>query len=143
MDSRTKHPWYKRSPKHWAYYQQMPLSRLWPLLAAVFCLFFFIGFVDDLLAGAQMPYLLVLVLGAYCGTLAMLAIVVVARLPYIFLLIPVILETITFTIIRAVRHFLDTYFHLQPVSRDAGIRFAAIGIMVVIIASYTFFIHFI
>ncbi|MFZ0662177.1 MAG: PP2C family protein-serine/threonine phosphatase [Acidobacteriaceae bacterium] len=143
MASSTHTPWYLRRPSGWRQFQSIPLSRLWPLFLAVFMLFSTFGFYGDLMGGGRTPYLVVVVGVLQSGLVAALWIIVLARLPMIFLLIPIVFSVASAWIVSATEDWLTQILSLQPVGGEAGIRFSATGTVVVILLSYVLFVTFI
>jgi Stage II sporulation protein E (SpoIIE) len=121
----------------------MPLSRLSPLLFAVFLLFSTFGFFSDLLLGGRMPYMLVLVNAICSGLIAPLYIFVLGRLRIIFFAIPIVASSISFWFVNLLDLLLLRWFSPPMVDPAAGIRFAACGTMVAVVVSYGFFVAFI
>ena len=121
----------------------VPFKYLWLQVVAVFFLFSSIGFLVDLItAKGQMPYAVVLVIAATSGLDAMLWVFVLARLSRAVLVALVVLQFFISPIDTGIAYWMVDAFHLQPVPSDAGINFAAIGIMSVLILSYIFFIAY-
>jgi len=121
----------------------VPFKYLWLQVVAVFFLFSSIGFLVDLItAKGQMPYAVVLVIAATSGLDAMLWVFVLARLSRAVLVALVVLQFFISPIDTGIAYWMVGAFHLQPVPSDAGINFAAIGIMSVLILSYIFFIAY-
>jgi hypothetical protein len=113
------------------------------LLLAVFTLFSTFGFYGDLMNGGHTPYPLVLLEILNSGFMAALWIIILARLPLIFGLIPVGFAVANAWIMPALENWMRRTFPMHAVAGDTGIRFAATGTMILIIASYIFFVAFI
>jgi hypothetical protein len=121
----------------------MPLSRLSPLLIAVFLLFSTFGFFSDLMLGGRIPYMLVLVNVICSGVIAPLYIFVLGRLPTIFFAIPVAMTFFSFWFVNQLDMLLLRWFSPPLVDPAVGIRFAACGTMIAVVVSYIFFVAFI
>ena len=143
MASDSQTPWYLRKRKRWVHFQSIPFSRLKILLLAAFTLFSTFGFYGDLMSGGHTPYPLVLLEILDSGFTAALWIIVLARLPLVFGLIPVGFAVANAWIMPALENWMRRTFPMHPVTGDTGIRFAATGTMILIIASYIFFVAFI
>lgn len=143
MISNSQVPWYLRKPKGWLHFQSIPFSRLWVLFLAVFMLFSTFGFYGDLMSGGHLPYLAVLIDVLQSGITAALWIIVLARLPMIFLIFPFVFSFLSPWVANPLNNWLMRSFSLQPVAGDVGIRFSATGTMIAIILSYIFFVMFI
>jgi hypothetical protein len=118
-----------------------PFKRLWSQLIAVFFLFSVVGFIVDLVEmKGQMQYAAVLAIAIISGLNAVLWIFVLARLSRILILPMLVLQFFFGPIDTVVSNWMIDTFHLQPVSTERGIDFAAIGILSVFILSYVFFV---
>jgi serine phosphatase RsbU (regulator of sigma subunit) len=130
--------WLLRPGRRWSHLRQAPLRQLTPLFVAVFLLFSVIGFYNDLMAGGVMPYAVVLTLAAYTGLNSALWVIVVARLPvyWLFLMVgkELFIPTSTYLTVWAQRAY-----HQPQVAPEAGLHFAAISILIAVIASYICF----
>ena len=124
-------------------FQAMPFSRLWTFLVAVVLLFSTFGFYGDLMAGGNLPYALVTLLVLWSGLLAALWIVFLARLPRIFLIIPIVLSSASPWIGGGLSNLVLSGSQVKYVPAAMGIRFAATGTMAAILISYVFFVVFI
>jgi Stage II sporulation protein E (SpoIIE) len=136
--------WYLKNLVHPEHLRILPLKRLWVQLIAVFFLFSVAGFLIDLIyVKGQMPYAVVLAIGTISGLNSLLWIFVLARLSKVLILPLVVLQFFLGPIDTGIANWMIGVFNLQPVPSDAGIDFAAIGIMFVLILSYVFFVIFI
>ncbi len=113
------------------------------LLIAVFLLFSTFGFFNDVMFGGHQPYSIVFVNVVLNGLVSMVWILALARLPLVFLAIPVLFSALNPFLMQWVDGLLTRTFHLQAVNGDVGTRFAATGTMVAIVVSYVFFVIFI
>src|ERR1700760_4800879 len=77
--------WLKARPKRWAHLDNVPLTQLSTYMFAVFCLFSVVGFYGDLVSGGRQPYSVVMAEAAFSGFNAALWILVLARLPVIWI----------------------------------------------------------
>jgi hypothetical protein len=119
------------------------LKRLWVQLTAVFFLFSVVGFIVDLVyAKGQMQYAAVLAIATISGLNAVLWVLVLARLPKVFVLPLIVLQFFLGPIDTIASNWLVSTFNLQPVPQDGGIDFAAFGILFVLILSYIFSISY-
>ncbi len=140
-DSQT--PWYLRYPKRWQHFRSVPAKRLWLLLVAVFLLFSVIGFYYDLMANGTTPYAAVLLSAVFSGANAALWIIILARLPMVFLLLLAAFQFFNGALITVAANWMDSFFHFATVQPASGIRFASNAILIVVITSYVFFVAFI
>lgn len=124
-------------------FQSIPLSRLWILVVAVVLLFSTFGFYGDLMSRGHLPVLVVLVGVLWSGLTAAIWILVLARLPFIFIVIPLAFSSLSHWMTTALNGWMTHRFQLQPVAGDGGIYFSASGTMVLILVSYAFFTIFI
>jgi hypothetical protein len=126
------------SPQH---IRSVPMRRLWLQVAAVFFMFSVIGFLVDLIQlKGQMPYAVTLEIALISGVNAMLWVLVLARLPKIYLWLMFVVQLLIGPINTVIANWTVALFHPQPVAADKGIDFAAIGIMLVLILSYVCFV---
>ena len=135
-------PWYRRGAEKWHYFRDVPWSRLWVFLTAVFFLFSVIGYFEDLVNGATAPIAVMGVVAFMSGLNALVWVLIIARfsrwvlgvlIPAQFLLGPVTGHLV---------NWMQAAFHLQPVTPNVGMRVAASGILVAVIVSYFFFVWF-
>lgn len=132
----------KNKPASWQYYKSVPFTRLWPLYAAVFCLFAITGFFGDMLNLGHMPYVLV-ILNAICsGFTALMYLHVGTRLRPRFFIVATLLQIPLWLGFSVTVAFLTSRFHLQPVSTTSGIRFAGVVMLLLVVLSYSLFIRF-
>jgi hypothetical protein len=143
MAATSQTPWYLRYPSRWNHFRSVPFSHLRMLLIAVFLLFSTFGFFNDVMFGGHQPYSIVFVNVVLNGLVSMVWILALARLPLVFLAIPVLFSALNPFLMQWVDGLLTRTFHLQAVNGDVGTRFAATGTMVAIVVSYVFFVIFI
>ena len=142
MAAKSEHRYFRNffSSEH---LKSVPFKRLWLQLIAVFFLFSVVGFVVDLVyAKGQMQYAAVLAIATISGLNAVLWVYVLARLSKAFIAPMIVLQFLLGPIDTIVSNWMVGAFHLQPVSLDKGIDFAAIGITSVLILSYIFSISY-
>ena len=130
-------------PKRWSHLHRVPFRTLWVLLIAVFLLFSVIGFFVDLMHGGTLPYLVVLINAGISGINATLWILVLARLPTLYLLAIALFQFLSGTLNYDVAIFVENRFHPPAVGAETGIHFAAISILVAVLLSYGCFIAYI
>src|SRR5581483_601093 len=70
----------KIESKRLQYYKTVPFGRLWPLYAAVFCLFAVTGFFGDLMNLGRMPHVVVILNAIFSGLVALMYLHVGVRL---------------------------------------------------------------
>ncbi len=121
----------------------VPWKRLWLLTTAVFLLFTVFGFFDDLMAQGTRPYAVAILVSLYTGFDAALWIVVIYRGSRILIAGMVALQFFNSVLITAVANWMARTFALQAVASQTGVRFAATGILIVVVVSYAFFIAYI
>jgi serine phosphatase RsbU (regulator of sigma subunit) len=131
------------SPKKWPPLRDVPWRRLWLFAVAVFFIFSVIGFFDDLMNMGRTPPAITLMVAIFCGLNAVLWIVAVARLPVITLAGLSALQLVVTPMINGIARWMHATFALTSPSPESGVRFAAASILIVVIASYVFFVlHF-
>ena len=136
-------PWYLKPSTRWAHFRAVPLKRLWVLLVAVFLLFSVIGFYVDLVqAKGAIPYVVVVAIAAFSGLNSVLWIVVLARLPRIYLFGLIALQFFISYLCNVFANWMINSFNLAGVPRDSGINFSATCIMTLVITSYIFFVAY-
>jgi serine phosphatase RsbU (regulator of sigma subunit) len=135
--------WYQNTPTRWASFQSIPLKRLSRLFLAVFFLFCIYGFFSDLMAGGLMAYPVVLASAFYSGITATAWIVVLSRPTRYGLTILGLAQIPLIWVGSHLPALMQNYFHLQAMPANAGIKFAAVGSVVVVTVSYGYFISFI
>jgi len=136
--------WFLRASTRWIHFRTVPFKRLWVLMTAVFLLFSVIGFYMDLNGSkGETPYAVVVALAIFSGLNAVLWIVVLARLPRLFLVVLIVLQFFLGSLNTLLANWMIHTFHLQSVPSEAGIHFASTATMYVIIASYVFFVAYI
>ncbi len=123
--------------------RDVPWSRLWYFAAAVFFLFSVIGFFNDLMQLGTMPYAVALIIAAFCGLNAALWIVVLARLPSIFLVLLAASQLFLGNAVTWAVDRIQAVYKFPHVASAAGIHFSATCILVAVIASYALFVSFI
>ena len=110
-------------------------------------LFSVFGFFYDLMSLGTTPYAVVLVLAILSGVNCALWILVIYKSPRKFLagLIVglIVLQFFNGTLMTWLARWMTRTFGLHEVATKAGVRFAAAGIVAVVMASYFFFIGFI
>jgi serine phosphatase RsbU (regulator of sigma subunit) len=121
----------------------VPWKRLWLLTTAVSLLFMVFGFFDDLMALGTRPYAVAILASLYAGFDAALWIVVLYRLPRVLIAGMVALQFFNNRVITTLANLMVHAWALQPVARETGVRFAATGIVAVVMISYAFFIAYI
>src|SRR6267154_3106167 len=135
--------WYRNAPEKWAPFRSIPIKRLSRLFLAVFFLFGIFGFFGDLMAGGRTAYPAVLASALYSGITAAVWIIVIARRPRYGLFLLILAQGPLIWFGSHLTNLLQNHFHLQPMPPSAGIPFAAIGSVTVVMISYFFFISFI
>ena len=134
--------WLMSKPKRWAHLRKVPLGRMFWLLLAVFLLFSVIGFFVDLMNGGVLPYLVVLTNAVLSGLNAVTWILVLARLSTLWVIVLVGFQFFVGSLNYYVSIGLETVFHPARVAPAAGIHFAAVSILVVVILSYSCFVSY-
>ena len=134
--------WLFQGQKRWSHLQAVPVRQLAILLAAVFLLFSILGFYADLVSGGSMPVLDALIIAFVSGINAMLWVLVVSRLPGIFLVMLIVFEFFLGQIDHLLVTWADALFHPAPLDPKAGMNFAATGILIAVITSYICFVRF-
>ena len=124
-----------------------PWKRLWLFLVAASLLFSIFGFFYDLMSLGATPYAVVIVLAILSGVNCALWVLVIYKSPPKFLggLIVglIVLQFFNGTLMTWLARWMTRTFGLHEVATKAGVRFAAAGIVAVVMASYFFFIGFI
>ncbi|HEX4005148.1 MAG TPA: PP2C family protein-serine/threonine phosphatase [Acidobacteriaceae bacterium] len=128
--------------KKWQPFQDTPWSRLWLFATAVFFIFSVIGFFDDLMQGGTHPYGVVVEVAVLCGLNATLWIVVMARVPLIWVAALIVFEFYLGAVITWAANFLARTFAMKPAAPEAGIHFSAWCILGVVIAAYACFVGY-
>jgi serine phosphatase RsbU (regulator of sigma subunit) len=139
----TKRPWYLQPFGPFQRMREVPWKRLWLLTTAVFLLFMVFGFFDDLMAQGTRPYAVTILTSLYTGLDAALWIVVLYRGARILIAGMVVLQFFNSPLITVVANWMARTFALQAAAGETGVRFAATGILVVVMVSYAFFIAYI
>jgi hypothetical protein len=132
-----------KKSKKWPPLGDVPWRRLWLFAMAVFFIFSVIGFFDDLMNMARTPPAITLMIAVFCGLDAVLWIVAVARLPVIAMAGLTALQFLNALMINGIAGWMHATFALTSPSPEFGVRFAAASILIVVIASYVFFVAFI
>jgi serine phosphatase RsbU (regulator of sigma subunit) len=135
-------PWYLRTQRRWRMFHDVPWSRLWNFLLAVFFLFTVIGFFNDLMVLGTTPFVIVLVLSAISGLNAVLWVMVTTQLPWLYIIPMVLLQYALSQGMGHLAYWMGATFSLRTPSTAAGVRFAAGAILIVVIVSYILFIRF-
>ncbi|HTV83078.1 MAG TPA: PP2C family protein-serine/threonine phosphatase [Acidobacteriaceae bacterium] len=131
--------WYQW-PDRWQSFREVPWTRLWIFLAAVFLLFSVIGFFNDLIRMGAMPYATVILLAVVTGLNAVLFLLFASYLPWPFIGILVALQFVLGPVLTVLFSWMDHRFALSTPSADTGIRFAGTAILFVVITSYILFV---
>jgi serine phosphatase RsbU (regulator of sigma subunit) len=95
------------------------------------------------MAQGTRPYAVTILTSVYSGLDAVLWILVLYRGSRILIAGMVALQFFNNTLVTAVANRMVRAFDLQPVAGETGVRFAAIGIIIVVVISYAFFISYI
>jgi len=119
-----------------------PWNRFRQFLLAVFLLFSIIGFFDDLMTMGRMPVASVLVLAAFTGFNAVLWVLVVARGTRLMLVLLIAGQFLIGPFMNWLLNGMKAAFALRELSPETGVHFAGIAILVVMIASYVYFVGF-
>ena len=143
MSNGSKVPWYKRSPEGWKHFRSVPLTRLRPLIIAVFVLFSTFGYFDDIIAGGLYPYSILVSNVVFSGLIACLWILILSRKPFSWILLLIPIQILSPFVLAWFARILSIHFPAAPATAAIGIRISAIGMMVSIVLSYVFFILFI
>jgi hypothetical protein len=134
--------WLTQPPKRLAELKQTPWHQQVILLLGVFLLFSVFGFYNDLIRGSSTPYLVVLTYAFLSGLSAALTSFVVMRLPLYYLLFLIVLQLFSNTLYAALGRFMVRSLDLKTVRQEDGINFAALSIVLVVIASYICFVRY-
>ena len=113
------------------------------MFLAVFFLFCIFGFFGDLMAGGRTAYPAVLASAFYSGINAAAWSIVMSRRPRYGLTLLILAQVPLIWFGSHLTNLIQNRFHLQPMPPSAGIPFAAIGSVTVVMVSYGFFINFI
>jgi hypothetical protein len=136
-------PWLLQPSTRWVHFRSVPFRRLWILLVAVFLLFSVIGFYVDLLeTKGTLPYVAAVAVAAFSGLNSVMWVVVLARMRRIFLLGLIVLQFFIAYLSNLLTNWAINTFNLPGMPRDSGIDFAATCTMVLVIASYIFFVAY-
>jgi serine phosphatase RsbU (regulator of sigma subunit) len=130
--------WLLRRRKTWTHLQQVPFWQLSIFLTAVFLLFSVIGFYGDLMQGGTEPYAVVLTAAIYSGLSSTLWVLVVSRLPPIFIL-AMMAKEFFIPVSNYLIYWVQAIFHPAAVEPEKGLHFAATAILVAVVVSYTCF----
>jgi serine phosphatase RsbU (regulator of sigma subunit) len=143
MATTSQVPWYLRKPKRWVHFQSVPLRRLRVLMIAVAALFSTWGTFGDLMNGGHDPYLVLATSMVFSGAMAILWLLVFARLPLLSI-VPLMLIQVGGTIaLNWWNNMLVRDLALRSLDSATGIRVCAIAMMAAIVSSYVFFVAFI
>jgi serine phosphatase RsbU (regulator of sigma subunit) len=135
--------WHRRSEPSLPHFKLLPFRRQRTLFLAAFCIFSVIGFFVDLMRMGELPYALVLIIAILSGGIAVLYVIFGTRFPRYYSVMLTVFQILFWNGFSAAVPSFISYFHLQPVTSEHGMRFAAISILVLVILSYIFFISFI
>jgi serine phosphatase RsbU (regulator of sigma subunit) len=133
--------WYQW-PQRWQAFREVPWTRLWIFVTAVFLLFSVIGFFDDLLRMGGLPYAIAILLAVVTGINAVLFLLFATYLPWPFMGVLIVFQFVLGPVLTVLSNWMVRAFALSTPSASTGIRFAGTGILVVVIASYVLFINF-
>jgi hypothetical protein len=124
-----------------------PWKRLWLFLVAASVLFSVFGFFYDLMSLGTTPYAEVIVLAILSGVNCAVWILVIYKAPRRLMagLIGglIVLQFFNGTLMTLLARWMTRTFGLHDVATKTGVRFAAAGIVVVVMVSYFFFVGFI
>lgn len=112
------------------------------MFAAVFCLFGVVGVFNDLMNLGRGPYVILAVSIVFSGITAIAYLFIAVRLQAYFYIIVSVLQVLFWTAFGYFEPIAIRRFRLQENTPDAGVRVAAIAMFILIIASYSLFIHF-
>jgi serine phosphatase RsbU (regulator of sigma subunit) len=143
MAPTSSRPWYLRRLQHSTHFQSVSINRLLLLLLAVFLLFSIIGFHIDLLSNGVIPYPTVIGFAIISGLNAVLWLIVLSRLPAIFIVPLIALQFFLGALYTAFASLMDAVFHLPAVPFTKGVHFASNSIFFLMMASYACFVAFI
>jgi serine phosphatase RsbU (regulator of sigma subunit) len=143
MATALQPPWYLRYPSKWRHFRSVPLKNLRLLLAAVFLLFSTFGFFSDVMSGGRIPYIVVAANVIISGLVAMVWLLVLARLPIVFIAFAIALSVLNPWLAAWTDAALSSSLHLSQVNSETGIRVASVGTMIAIVISYVYFVAFI
>jgi len=125
------------------YYKSVPFRRLWPLYAAVFCLFAVTGFFGDLMNVGRMPHLVVILNAICAGFVALMYVHVGMRLTPRYYIVATLVQIPIWLGFGMTVSFLTSHFHLHPRDIASGVRFAGVVMLLLVIVSYSLFIRFV
>ena len=140
MAQNSRH-WYDW-PERWRAFRHVPFRRLWILYVAVFLLFSIIGTFSQMMHMGRLPYPVVITIAVICGLDAILWLFMINRLPWPTVFVMIALQFAIGPCISYIARRLDVAFTLTSPTQEAGIRFAAIGMLTVAFLSYAFFVIF-
>lgn len=115
---------------------------MWILYCAVFLLFSIIGMFNELMNMGHLPYPIVITVAVICGLDAVLWLFMMNRLPWPSVFVMIALQFALGPFIGHIARWMGVIFSLASPSQEAGIRFAAIGMLMVAVLSYAFFVTF-
>src|SRR5579883_3010015 len=127
----------KIESKRLQYYKTVPFRRLWPLYAAVFCLFAVTGFFGDLMNLGRMPHVVVILNAIFSGMVALMYLHVGVRLELRYYLYVSLLQIPIWTGFSYIVSLLMSRYHLKELPTSSGIRFAGVAMLLLIIVSYS------
>ena len=109
---------------------------------AVFLLFSIIGIFSELMRMGRLPYPIALSIAVICGLDAVLWLFMMNRLPWPSVFIMIALQFAIGPFISHVAKWMGLAFRMTAPTQEAGIRFAAICMLIVAMLSYAFFVLF-
>jgi serine phosphatase RsbU (regulator of sigma subunit) len=134
--------WLLKKPLRGTHLHRVPMRHLWVLLVAVFLLFSIVGFHIDLMNGGTVPYIILIAIAIVSGLNSVLWVIVLARVPRIFLVALILLQFFIGKIDLWVANALTALFHPADVPAETGIHFASTCILFLVIISYIFFTRY-
>jgi serine phosphatase RsbU (regulator of sigma subunit) len=138
MTIRSAIRWLLSPSTRYTHMQRVPMRQLWVLMVAVVLLFSVIGFYTDVMSGGVVPYAIVIAIALVSGINAMLWIIVLARLPMIFLVALIAVQFVLGRVNAWVADWMVRIFHPVLVQPEAGLHFAGTGILILVVSSYFF-----
>lgn len=133
--------WYEW-PDRWRTFRHVPFRRLWILYSAVFLLFSIIGMFNELMNMGRLPYPIAIMIAILCGLDAALWLFTMNRLPWPSVFVMIALQFLMGPSMTHLARSIGAVFPLVTPPQEAGIRFAAIGMLIIAILSYAFFVFF-
>lgn len=139
--AQTTRRWYEW-PERWRAFRGIPFRRMWLLFLAVFLLFSLLGMFNELMDMGRLPYAIALTIAVVCGLDAVLWLFMMNHLPWPSVFVLIALQFAMGRIISFIARWMGAVFTLSAPSQQAGIRFAAVGMLVAAIVSYFLFVFF-